>query len=52
MAATLKALPACAGHLRQHRVCGQPLTRLLDDRPVRGVIADGYGRPSATPAQR
>ena len=31
--ATLRAQPACARHLRQHRAWGEPQTSLVADRP-------------------
>jgi pimeloyl-ACP methyl ester carboxylesterase len=36
--ATLNAVPACAGRLRQHRVWGEPQTRLVEDRPEDAIV--------------
>jgi hypothetical protein len=36
--ATLRARPACAGQMRQHRVWGEPLTDLIADRPEDAIV--------------
>lgn len=38
MGATLRALPACAGQVRQQRVWGEPQTRLIADRREDAIV--------------
>lgn len=35
---TLRAQPSCAGRVRQHRVWGEPHTRLIDDKPEDAIV--------------
>jgi len=34
----LRSLPSCAARMRQHRVWGEPQTRLIDDRPEDAIV--------------
>lgn len=36
--ATLRSQPSCAGRMRQHRVWGEPHTRLIEDKPEDAIV--------------